>query len=60
MMFPTLNDAHLVNGRTLSFTVPFLNGRLVLHGMVNPDGKFIYRNLLASIDGDWKIVPVYN
>lgn len=62
-MLPTLNlqDVHLVNDRSLSFSVRMFNGAAVFHGMIHPSGSMFYRHLMVRTEGHtYETIPVFN
>lgn len=62
-MFPALafQDAHLVNERSLSFTIRMFDGAAYFHGMIDPMGEMIYKHLMIRHGAgyNYETVPVF-
>lgn len=60
MYFPTLTNAHLVNGRSLSADVRMFDGKVVFSFMMDPSGVLIYKHLMVNTEGHtFETIPVF-
>lgn len=62
-MFPalSLNDAHIVNDRTLAASIRMFDGAAVFSFMLNKYGDFIYKHLMVRTENSiYESVPLFS
>lgn len=60
MTLPTLQDAHLVNDRSLSASIRLFNGAVVFSFMLHPSGDMFYKHLMVNTEGhNFETIPVF-